>query len=904
MRSLLSRYLYPLLITALVGYICFSTYVPGTFLTGWDTLHPEFNFGLNISRLINGVWRADQGLGAVAGHSHMADLPRVLLLWGMSLFAPLSMLRYLYIFTCFLVGALGMYQLLSSVIKDYSKSSQGVARSIAFVGSLYYVFSLGSVQQFYAPFEMFPTQYAFLPWALYLSIRFLTSKKKRFLLLFGVATLLATPQAYAAHLWYAFFGTYIAFLLTYTILTRTSYKKPLALILVTLGVNSFWLLPNLYYIATSSSVPKQSKQNRVFSQEYRIRNQENGYLKDVAVARGFYLQWSVYNFDQGRFEYLMPEWRDHLSSPAVQAIGYGMFALVLTGVALALKRRQYANIALLPFLAIPFILLMNSTPPFSWLFQQLLRFSLFEEALRFVFTKFSILLVFGYTLYLALSIEWLLSRLRNRAGRITVVSLLAFAMIIMGFPLLRGALISPRFKKAIPQSYFDLWKYMKTQPDRALLTLPLHTFSGWQYYSWGYQGSGFIWFGMKQPVLDRDSDRWSIANEEAFRELQYTLYSQRADAFIKTVEKYNLGYILWDTSVTTPSEKNRQQILFERESQNVLNTLVHAKKLYKMKEFGSVIVYSVSNPDPSQVISVSHQVQPGYRWNYLDQAYMDLGSYISADHRLTQIVSYPFRNFLKQTDRFTDDIAPSVPELQHPLRYTAKRIAAGQTVPGIITYMSASDSIIRLSTRNTSRGISIQNESFPHTIGYVVGFTARNMKGLPLRFCLKNMYSNLCTTYDELSHSSSFVSDYFVIPPYEYGKGLGLYLDNISYGEYESVNELKEVTLYPLYYDYLTKLSQTSGSPRTIQVLTNGASFHSGWIAVDCDTNKKRCALLPHVLVNNWENGWIMEDAHVNSGAHRQYILFWPQILQFGGFGLVVLTLILASKYGRMRHSS
>lgn len=904
MRSFFSRYLFPLLIVLLVGYICAVTYAPGTYLTGWDTLHPEFDFGLNFSRLFNGVWRADQGLGAVAGHSHMADLPRVTLLWIMSLVAPLSAVRYLYVFGCLLAGAVGIYYLLKEVLRIPHKTVLARFDIVALIGTLFYVFSLGSVQQFYAPFEMFPTQYAFLPWAILFSLRFLRSHGRRPLLLFGIATLLATPQAYAAHLWYAFFGTYTTFLIMYTLLTRTSMKKAVVLILVTLGVNSFWLLPNLYYIATSSSVPKESKQNRVFSQEYRIRNQENGYLKDVAVARGFYLQWSVYNFDQGRFEYLMPEWRDHLSSPAVQAIGYGMFALALMGIVLALKRRQAANIALLPFLAIPFVLLMNSTPPFSWLFQQLLRFSLFEEALRFVFTKFSILLVFGYTLYLALSIEWLLSRLKNRSSRTTVVVLLTSAMIVMGFPLLRGALISPRFKKAIPQSYFDLWKYMKTQPDRVVLTLPLHTFSGWQYYSWGYQGSGFIWFGMKQPVLDRDSDRWSIANEEAFRELQYTLYSQRADAFMKTLEKYNLGYILWDTSVTTPSEKNRQQILFERESQNVLNALMHTKKLYELQRFGTLVLYGVRSTAPAPVVTINKQVQPPYRWNYLDQAYIDHGSYISSANQISQMVSYPFRSFLKPTDRFTDDIAPSVPELRSPIRYTAQRLGREQSIPGMIELINRPDPVLRLRTQNTSRGVSIQNESFPHTIGYVVGFTARNVKGLPLRFCLKNMYSNLCTTYDELSHSSSFISDYFVIPPYQYGKGLGLYLDNISYGEYESVNELKEVTLYPLYYDYLTKLSQTSGAPRPVQVLTNDTSFHSGWIAIDCDMNKKRCAFLPHILVNNWENGWILEDASTDAAAHRRYVLFWPQILQFGGFGLAVLTLILASKPGRIKHSS
>jgi hypothetical protein len=37
---------------------------------------------------------------------------------------------------------------------------------------------------------------------------------------------------------------------------------------------------------------------------------------------------------------------------------------------------------------------------------------------------------------------------------------------------------------------------MKTQEDGAILPLPIYDFAGWQYYQWGYQGAGFILFGL------------------------------------------------------------------------------------------------------------------------------------------------------------------------------------------------------------------------------------------------------------------------------------------------------------------------------------------------------------------------------------------------------------------------
>src|SRR4030043_681641 len=89
----------PLIILLFVALaLAFQNYTPGTWLSGWDTLHPEFNFGLNFQRLISGVFRSEQGLGAIAAHSHMSDLPRVIILYLFHFFLPLEFLRYSYIF--------------------------------------------------------------------------------------------------------------------------------------------------------------------------------------------------------------------------------------------------------------------------------------------------------------------------------------------------------------------------------------------------------------------------------------------------------------------------------------------------------------------------------------------------------------------------------------------------------------------------------------------------------------------------------------------------------------------------------------------------------------------------------------------------------------------------------------
>jgi hypothetical protein len=46
-----------------------------------------------------------------------------------------------------------------------------------------------------------------------------------------------------------------------------------------------------------------------------------------------------------------------------------------------------------------------------------------------------------------------------------------------------------------------------------------------------------------------------------------------------------------------------------------------------------------------------------------------------------------------------------------------------------------------------------------------------------------------------------------------------------------------------------------------------------------------------HTLVNNWENGWIIDDS-----SKVYYIFFWPEILEYIGFGLFAGALLLLLK--------
>ena len=202
----------------------------------------------------------------------------------------------------------------------------------------------------------------------------------------------STPQAYAAHLWYVFFGIYIAFLALNSYIRKSDkaiLKKSIFLILITFLINSFWLLPNIYFVSTSSQIPQNSKQNRLFSQEYTLRNREHGNIENVALLKGFYFNWSIYDFNSNKTIPLMKTWSEYTNKTFIKIIGYFIFTFSLLGLIWSIIKKNKILVSLSPLFLIPFVFLMNNTFPFNKIFDLLSKISLFNESLRFVFNKFS-----------------------------------------------------------------------------------------------------------------------------------------------------------------------------------------------------------------------------------------------------------------------------------------------------------------------------------------------------------------------------------------------------------------------------------------------------------------------------------------------------------------------------------
>ncbi|MCW1949472.1 MAG: hypothetical protein KIH89_003485 [Candidatus Shapirobacteria bacterium] len=981
--SYIKKHLFPLLIFFITLFICFRNYTPNTFLTGWDTLHPEFNFSLNFQRLLS-FWHSEQGLGAIPAHAQISDIPRVFILYLFHFILPLNFLRYSYIFLCLILGPLGVYYLLKHLFHQNSHS-----QTIAFLTSLFYLFNLSTVQQFYVPFEMFPTQWAYLPWIILFSLKYLQVNSRKNLIIFSFLTFFATPQAYASQLWYAFFFIYTAFLLLYSFFHRPSFKKSLSLIIFTLLINAFWLIPNVFYILNSRSAPTENRDNRLYSQEYLLRNRQNGNIKDISLIKGFYLDWSAFNPQTNSFTDLMPQWQNHLKNPIVLFIGYVLFISSFSGLIICFIKKDKNFIIFSPFFIIPFVLLANQIPPFSFLFDFLIKNSTLKEAFRFIFTKLSILLLFGYTLYFSYFLHFIFHFLQKKS-KIIIVTVIPLSLFLYCSPMFFGYLISPITKVNIPNDYFQLWQFMSQQTNERVLSLPLNQSSGWQYYNWGYQGSGFLWFNLQQNLLDRDSDRWSIQNEQSYREFFYSLYSQNFDQFNKLLQKYQIKYIIWDKNIVSSLDQNNDQVVFKNETQKLLNQLTVNQQINPINQINNLLIYKVNlDSGFDQILPINQNISPTYSLGYYDPVKPNYISTINTNQyypirdilnnkqqidptkvKITQLTSnqyqidIPTNNFsVKMTSIFSQEnlipasvyIEPTkdnnyqiIFDLPFPKEITAK-LNTQFNIQKHLSSVSINDKTFSLPTINqkfylgqvnifvktpnyinnqaidfnfnqkntsylskisfNSTGLHFQPQkkfnnlnkadsysldlnSLPQSFGYIVGIQSQFFSGLPLRICLKNEHSLVCSFEDQLDENQNLKWNYFLIPSTSSNtdQGYNLTISSISYNN-PSKSLLNQITIIPVPFNLLNNSFATTANqstPSNFYILNQ--TFNKNWRAFYFQ-NGIPVFLNHHVLANNWANAWELPDNY--DPQSTIYTLFWPQIFQYLGLTISSISLIL-----------
>lgn len=657
-RVKLSLIIFPIILVFISIFVCYKNYTPGTHLTGWDTLHPEFNYGTYLKRIIFGAWQSHQGLGSPASQAHASEIPRIIMIGLLDVFFATRFIRYLFAFLMLILGPLGVFFFLKKVIfKNVDNAPSNVG---SFLGGLFYLLNLGTLQHFNVPLEMFLVQYAFLGWVFLFISSFYQTGRKKDLIWFSVITFFGAPQAHTPTLFYV----YLMFLFIYLFLTivldlflkeksivvdkSTFLKRGGLIFLLTFLINSFWLFPNVYYGIDKGKEVPLSKIHHLFSEEAFLVNKKYGNIKDILILKNFLFDWGVYTND-GLYGSLLKPWILHLKAPLVSVLGYFMAGLTLLGVLFSIIKR---NKELFPWAIIGFIcifFILNVNPPLGFLFvffQE--NIPLFKELFRFPFTKFSIVLIYVYALFLgyasSLIIEFLSRFIKKLAGPLVLI-VTTFCIVYFSLPAFKGYLINPAMRVKIPDRYFEMFKYFDEQDKYGrVLHLPIHSFWGWVTYSWdnhvGYQGAGFLWFGIKQPLIDREFDRWNIANEQPYREISTAIYSQDEKLLKEYLEKYKVRWVLFDKSVVAPGMDKK--VLFHDEIETMFSKM---SSVSLARDFGGGLKVYEYHPDNnyalSELSSKPHYVTSNSLFKeYYDPIYTEYGEYISGDTQSHQFVGF------------------------------------------------------------------------------------------------------------------------------------------------------------------------------------------------------------------------------------------------------------------------
>ena len=825
---------------------------------------PELNIWANLKRSLSAVWQTYQGLGLVGGMAHATDLIRQLIILPFSLILPVNLIRYLWHFAMIFLGVFGIYFGLVKVVR--------FKPSTALISSLFYLLNFGTVQNFWAPLETFSAFWGFFPWLVFSLIDYLNSptspKLKRLLLI----NFLAIPAFYVQTI----FIVYCLILLIIFFIHPKSFPVLIKIALI----NSFWLLPLAYFFFTNLNSPVAGIGNFMSNEETFLRNFVRGKLSDFILLRGYY-------FDFPKNEaYFMQPWRQFFDSQFITFLSLLLGLTIITGLIILLfKKTKYLfdKFILWTFL-LSCIALLSQTPIFQQINQLIRQIPLIDQIFRSPFTKFITPTVFTFSVLLGFFINSIPQKL-IKIGSIFIIT----CLIITASPAFKGYYFSPDVRKNIPQEYFDLFNFFKDKnPHARIANLPQGSFWGWTNYRFGVTGSGFIWYGLNQPVLDRAFDAWNLKNEQYYWELTTALQKNNPDYLNHIFEKYAIEYLVFDNNVYFPDDKIYNQIAVN--TQETLFNMFQNQQLSQVAQFGQITIYQTLYTTVPFIINSPISIDP-FNFYYFDPAFEQHRHYLNSQ---SPYLTYPFTNLF--TNRLPSDQNFSITTDDQSL---------------ILTSQNHSFNFPKDQTTNLQFNISLPNNNsslvvynFPQAqlnLDYLVEVNYRHLSGLPTQITAVSENTRHKYFDTKLTKSLTDTTSWFIIPAHQsenFQPGINIILNTSPIKEFTSQNQINYVKMYPFNLTSLINQSFTLNHQTTNNnYLIYPQSYSPHWLAFYFD-GLTPVFLKNHTLANNWSNAWELpstpEFNHPN--PPKIHFFFWPQLFEYFGLIITVTTILSALK--------
>ncbi|MFA6361312.1 MAG: hypothetical protein WCX33_00695 [Candidatus Shapirobacteria bacterium] len=846
------KHFYTVILFLITLVLCLKNFTPGTFLIGWDNLMPELNIGMNLKRSFFAVWQTYQGLGLVGGMAHSTDLIRQLIIFPLTLFLPLNLIRYLWHFAMIFLGTFGIFFGLTKVLK--------FKESTSFVASLFYLLSFGSVQNFWAPLETFSTFWGFFPWLIFSLLHYLNHPSKSKLKKLLLINFLAIPAFYVQ-------TVFIVYCLTLFIIFIFHPKSFFTLLKILL-INFFWLLPLTYFTITNISNPVTGIGNFMSNEETFLRNFSRGFISDFLLLRGYY-----FDFPKNGV-FLMDQWQTFFKSPIILTLGYILGSIPILGLITLIfkKSKKLFEKVITGFFLLICLALLSHTPPFEQINQLIRQFPLIDQIFRSPFTKFITPAVFTFSVLIAIFLE----KLNDKIQKISYLIISLF-IVIFSFPSFLGFYISPDMRQNIPQSYFQLFDFFKSQnPNSRIANLPQGSFWGWTNYRWGVTGSGFLWYGIEQPILDRAFDAWNIKNEQYYWELNTALQKQDPVSLNQIFQKYSIEFIIFDNNVYFPDDK-----IYGNTSVNTQEMLNNMPNLKKVAQFDQITVYQTNFSNQKYLINNPQSIK-SFDFYYTDPAFSKYNHYINTSK---PNIEFPFVNLF--TNRLPQD---------QPFK-----IKTDKTSITITTNSDKSTTFTKDNSVNSQFYVSLPGADSQLTVynfpkaqlnqDYLVEVNYHYISGLP--FEITAVSSNARHKYfdTKLEKSVTDTTGWFIIPAHQtddFQRGINLILNNPKINSLISSNQINSIKIYPFNLSNLINQEIINNDLTETNYFFYSQSYSSGWIAYYFD-GFKPVFLKNHVLANNWANAW---EIPKNINSSQINIIFWPQIFEFIGLTLSIYIFI------------
>lgn len=673
----------PLFVVILIALAIASQNIdPSKHFAGWDNIHAEFNLGRYARQVLFGAWLEHQGMGAPAAQGHLSEIPRLPILLLLKVILPDNLIRIVFIFAMYLIGGIGMYFYLAKSWlgdKNGDKKLEQIKPWLASMGGIFYLLHILTLQQFYISFEMFAVQFAFLPFLLIAIHHLASSFTTKNILIFLVIQLLIAPSGHTPTVFYlaVLFSLLYAFFLT--VKSRGFVRAAIFSFLtgvITLAANFYWIAPNLYYSANNSHYVYENHENQIFGPESIWSVREASTWFRFLTGEHYLFTWKDLDFSQGKYVFIFDEWQDHLAKPLTQVILVSLGVLTIFGALATIRAKEKGatrHAVLICYLITSTFIWIDLFPT-KFIYDQFYKSSTFLEMFRNPFTKLSIIYSFVSVLLFVAAIELIVAKIYKKNLAKLVPMALIVAIIVSAWPSFQGHFISEKLQIKFPDEYKQLYEYLSKQDkDLRILQLPQITHAGWEYYDWsfieegnGYQGMSFMFFGVPQAMLNRDSDRWVETSDYFYHELKYVLDSKNPELFNKILEKYNIDLVLIDETKLDPYGKHSLGQDYK---------LISEAGLEKIWSHDFLYLYRKNNPNPeSELIipaSITFASAVTDRTKY-DTVYQDKGDYILTSEDSADVV-YPFSNLLsKETPNI--NISESGAMVTEPIPQDAKKV--------------------------------------------------------------------------------------------------------------------------------------------------------------------------------------------------------------------------------------